>query len=656
MVELIWDGKYDRDGRKVAPVRVALPFQDIETVNESAQQRQLTLDRLTSGRDATWRNRLIWGDKKYVLPSLLPEFAGKVDLIYIDPPFATSQDFSFDAMIPDDPETEGDQSRTFPKQASILERKAYRDTWGVAPDERSRGVTERDKYIKWFYETAILLRDLLSETGVIYVHLDWHVGHYVKCVLDDVFGEEHFRNEIVWIYGGSGRGAKAIASQFPRNHDVIFVYSKTNVVTYNTQVVERRVRTDEAHRAGYRQDDDGRWFKTAPRGDYTDESVKALDAQGRIHRTRTGGIRIKYFLRSEVGFVVEDAVVGDAWTDIPDAMHLPDAERRSYATQKPEALLRRVIQTSCNEGDLVLDCFVGSGTTAIAAEGLNRRWIAADLGRFAIHTTRKGLLSLSGVRSFVVQNLGKYERQAWQQAEFGSPEDAAEREQRYRRFILDLYRATPIDGRSWLHGMKAGRMVHVGSVDAPVTQADVRAAAAELIRTTGTGDGAPARAALDILGWEFALEVNELAKQVAAEAGVDVAFRYIPREVLEKRAVEQGDIQFFELNALSVGHRVEGRTLKLWLRDFMMSPDGVPEDVMKGVTHWSQWVDYWAVDWDYRGDTFHNQWQSYRTKKDPKLETEVNHTYDSGGSYRVLVKVIDILGNDTTAVVQVEVP
>ncbi|NCC74198.1 MAG: site-specific DNA-methyltransferase, partial [Sphingobacteriia bacterium] len=168
MTELIWEGKY-KDGKKVAPVQIALPFQTIETVNESAQQRQKTLNFFSSEPNAQynkeWRNRLIWGDKKYVLPSLLPEFAGKVNLIYIDPPFNVGADFSFTANIADNPDTEDDEATTFVKQPSIIEQKAYRDTWG-------KGL---DSYMQWFYETAVMLRELLADDGSIYVHLDWHV-------------------------------------------------------------------------------------------------------------------------------------------------------------------------------------------------------------------------------------------------------------------------------------------------------------------------------------------------------------------------------------------------------------------------------------------------------------------------------------------------
>lgn len=376
-----------------------------------------------------------------------------------------------------------------------------------------------------------------------------------------------------------------------------------------------------------------------------------------------------------------------------------NGEFLGYKTQKPETLLERIIKLTSNEGDLVLDCFCGSGTTAAVAEKLNRRWIACDLGRFAIHTTRKRLLGIPGVKPFVVQNLGKYERQAWQAAEFATspstchseasssldneepasssqkqvphPRASAKvrndkvdgdalREQRkreanYRKFILELYHATPVSGHVWLHGVKGGRMVHVGAVDAPVTRADVNAIAAEVWKSAGKGPNAPQKPAVDILGWDFALEMNETAKEVAAQARVDAAFKKIPREVLEKKAVEQGDVHFFELGALSVDARVKKRELTLTLSDFVIPLDDVPAEVRGAIKHWSQMVDYWAVDWDFKEDTFHNQWQSYRTRKNLKLELSVKREYSEPGKYTVVVKVIDIPGNDTTKSLEIEV-
>jgi adenine-specific DNA-methyltransferase len=686
MTELIWDGKY-KDGKKQGPVRIALPFQTIETVNESAQDRLRTLELFAQGRQSEWRNRLIWGDKKYVLPSLLPEFAGKVNLIYIDPPFDTGADFSFTATIPDHPDSDNGDGTAFTKEPSILEQKAYRDTWG-------RGL---DSYLQWFYDAVVLLRELLSENGSIYVHMDWHVGHYAKVVLDEVFGPDCFVNQIVWkrsdAHSDIGQGAKHLG----KIYDAIFLYSKMpDLRTWNMQytplpnsTVERWYRhVEEGSGRRYNKADitgPGGAVKGNPVYEwkgiirawrFSKKRMAELEAEGRIVYSKSGMPYLKRYLDESKGVPLQDI-----WDDIAmiRGIHLA-SEAVGYKTQKPEALLERILKLSSNEGDLVLDCFVGSGTTAAVSEKLNRRWIACDLGRFATHTTRKRLLGIPGVKPFVVQNLGKYERQAWQVAEFPSNgknrlEERRQREGAYRKFILDLYHATPVSGYSWLHGTKAGRMVHVGAVDAPVTLADVKAIAKEVWKAAGasrgtgvppvgahgqdahaTGHGpAPTTAAVDILGWEFAFELNETAKQTAAESRVTVAFKKIPHEALDKKAVDQGDVKFFELGALSVDMEVHKRDVKLTLKDFAIPVDDIPIEVRKAIKHWSQLVDYWAVDWDYKGDTFHNQWQSYRTRKEPKIELNVSYIYPEPGKYTIVVKVIDILGNDTTKTLEVTV-
>jgi SAM-dependent methyltransferase len=372
------------------------------------------------------------------------------------------------------------------------------------------------------------------------------------------------------------------------------------------------------------------------------------EAEGRIYFPPKGGVpREKRFLDEQEG-----VPVSSVWTDIAPVNAVAQ-ERLGFPTQKPEALLERIIRASSKENDLVLDCFCGSGTAAAAAEKLGRLWIACDLSRFAIHTTRKRLLSIPGVRPFTVQNLGKYERQQWAGAEFGD-NLAAVRQRAYTEFILKLAGATPLHGYTWLHGVKAGRMIHAGAVDAPVSVGDVTQIAAEFKRAVGTGKDAPTTNAVDVLGWDFAFELNEVAKQQAAAANIQMRFLRIPRDVMDKRAVEQGDIHFFELAALSVEVKTNERDISLKLKDFVIPPDDVPEDARRAVKHWSQWIDYWAVDWDNHSDTFHNGWQSYRTRRDKSLALEIAHTYRDSGEYTIVVKVIDILGNDTTKSVKVK--
>lgn len=643
-VELVWDGKYDAEGRKCAPLRVALPFQTVETVNESVQERQRGLDALFSGgREGEWRNRLIWGDKKYVLPSLLQEFAGKVNLIYIDPPFATGDDFSFQVEI------DGEE---FTKEPSLMEQKAYRDTWG-------RGL---DGYLQWFYETASLMRDLLTEKGSIYVHLDYHVSHYVKAILDELFGADYFQNEVVW----KRQSAHSDAKRYGPVHDTILFYSKSATFTWNSQYEPlsadyidafftnidesgRRFSRGDLTAPGPRPNLEYEWRgHMPPRGRCWAVPRAKMDEYydaGKIFFPKSGIPRLKRYPEDSPGVPLQDM-----WSNVR-IIHNQSVERVGYPTQKPEALLERIIKASSNEADLVLDCFCGSGTTAAVAEKLNRRWITCDLGRFAIHTARKRLLSIPNVKPFVVQNLGKYERQAWQRDEFGA--DAAGLVEAYTRFILELYRAQPLNGFAWLHGLKAGRVVHVGAVDSPVTLADVKSILIEWRKNLGkTG---ARETGIDVLGWEFALDMNETAKQQAAEAGVDLRFLTIPREVLEKKAVEQGDIQFFELAALDVKETIKKRELSLTLANFIAPLEYVPQEIRQKISRWDAWIDYWAVDFNFKGDTFHNQWQSYRTRKNKKLELTAKHTYEAAGTYTVQVKVIDILGNDTTRTLKVEV-
>ena len=646
-VELRWDGKYDESGRKRAPLKINLPFQTVETVNESIQERQRSL--LSSGAsDAEWRNRLIWGDKRYVLPSLLAEFAGKINLIYIDPPFATGANFNFTYEI----EVEGEQ---FTKQPSMIEEKAYRDTWG-------KGL---DSYLQWFYETVTVLRELLHENGSIYVHLDYNVVHYAKAVLDEVFGVDNFINQLVWQRTNAHN---MNAKYFSRIHDTILFYAKTNSFIWNPQFVElspeqlKRYKPDEKGRLHTGQDltvsstsktRNFEWRGSRPPVNRawasSVEDLEKLWAEGRILTKQDGTPRLdgyKVFLDDSKG-----KRTTDLWLDVTRVGNTSD-ERLNYPTQKPESLLERIINASSNENDLVLDCFCGSGTTAAVAEKLNRRWITCDLGRFAIHTARKRLLSISGVKPFVVQNLGKYERQAWQKQSFG--EDAGQKVDAYVQFILRLYNAEPLHGFAWLHGLKSGKVVHIGAVDSPVTAADVRAIILEYRKNFGAVTGANNNT-IDVLGWDFALEMNESVVQQAAEAGVKIKPVRIPREVLESKAVEQGDIHFYELAALFVETAVKKKTLTVALKNFIAPRDYVPKEIEEriGAERWDAWIDYWAIDFDFKGDAFHNQWQSYRTRKNKKLELATTHVYEQPGVYQLQIKVIDILGNDTTKTVEV---
>lgn len=550
---------------------------------------------------AEWTNSLIWGDNKYILASLiagdpaigLEPLAGKVDLIYIDPPFASGQDFSYQVRVGDE---------TWRKEANLLEEKAYRDTWG-------KGM---ESYLAMMHERLTLARDLLSPTGSIYLHCDHRVSHYTRTLMEDLFGVEQFKNEIAWCYTGPSN----VMSWFPRKHDVILFYGASDKTQFNADAV--RIPYKELASGGQ---GGGQIFAEG----HNEERMEELRRIGKIPESW--------------------------WVDIIPLVRRNN-ERLNYPTQKPEALLERVIKASSNEGDLVLDFFAGSGTTPAVAEKLGRRWIGCDLSRYAIQVTRKRMLDIEGCRPFQLLNLGRYERRHWQVNVLNGDKPPERAAAEYYRFIVALYQAEAVGGHRHLHGRKAGRYVHVGPADAPVTRDETMDAVRECAANRIGG--------LDILGWEWELGLHDTIIGEARAEGVDVRLLVIPREVMDRRAGEKGDVQFHELAYLKTSLETSGMHVVVRLDDFIIpNPELVPDEVRSRIKKWSDYIDFWAVDWNYgaagEGDVFHNEWQTYRTRSAPALILlSEPHVYDAPGTRRILVKVIDIFGNDATQLREVE--
>jgi hypothetical protein len=337
-------------------------------------------------------------------------------------------------------------------------------------------------------------------------------------------------------------------------------------------------------------------------------------------------------------------------------------EKTGFKTQKPEALLERILEISSVEGQLVADFFCGSGTTLATAEKMGRRWIGCDLGRWSAHVTRKRLLAIEDCRPFEILNLGKYERQYWQGVTFGDSKDKTHTEKalyEYFAFILKLYGAQPVPGLSQIQGKKGRAMVHIGAVDAPVTFAEIDSAVDECAKLKQTE--------LHILGWEWEMGLagpNNTVRRpgpvqdIAKKKGIKLLLMHIPREVMEEQAAAKKDVQFFELAYLEAEVRQPKKLgVLLVLKDFVIAnTELIPEDVRSKVKKWSDYIDYWAVDWDFRDDTFMQGWVAYRTPKERKLPltSDVN-IYKKAGTYRILVKAIDIFGNDTSQSFSVEV-
>jgi adenine-specific DNA-methyltransferase len=639
--ELVWPGKYNEDGTLKEVPRVSLPFQVIERVNESRATReakkggvQQTLFDVWEGKEGDtfeegWRNKLIWGDNLLVMGSLLEKFAGKIDLIYIDPPFATGADFSFTAPI-------GESGDEIDKAQSIIEEKAYRDTWG-------RG---RDSWFEMIAPRLPVMRDLLSESGTLYVHVDWYVGHHLRPVLDDIFGEDNSLGEIVWAYG-SPSGGRASGAKLVKAHDFLLIYAKR----YGSH---KYTPAYLPYSEKYIND----WFR------HVDPEGRRYQKRQRIDKETGKRYWEKQYLDESKG-----VPASTVWSDIQQVYADPRAykigmssEITGFATQKPEKLLERIIAISSNPGDLVADFFCGSGTTLAVAEKLGRRWIGCDLGRWAIHVTRKRLLEIPNCRPFEVLNLGKYERQYWQGVTFGGKKDKSATERalyEYLAFILKLYGAQPVAGMAHLHGKKGKAMVHIGAVDAPVTIDEVNQALDECVALKQTE--------LHVLGWEWEMGLagpnNDVRKgspmhDIARQKGVKLLLLQIPREVMEQQAAEKGDVRFFELAYFEAKiSKPKKLTVQVELTDFATpNADLIPEDVRNKIKKWSDYIDYWAVDWDFQNDTFMQGWVAYRTRKERKLPlvSEPN-TYEKPGKYRILVKVIDIFGNDTSHAFDVEV-
>jgi adenine-specific DNA-methyltransferase len=646
------------NGRKEDTTNIALPFHSIEHIDEPRKEKEKAQATMFEtdfrGRQLKgWTNKLIWGDNKLILSSLANgplrdeiEKEGGLKLIYIDPPFAVGSDFGFNIEIGEE---------TVEKKQSIIEEIAYRDTWG-------KGISS---YLTMMYERIKLMHNLLAVDGSIYLHCDWRVSYYLRLLLDDVFGNNHFINEIAWCTTGASR----VEKNYPRKHDTILYYSKSSKYSFNK------------------------------------DDIRIPYAEGSIDRANrnviaTGGMNFESIELNADGKVPEDF-----WLDIQRAARYP-GENVGYPTQKSEKLLERIIKASSNEGDLIADFFCGSGTTATVAEKLGRKWITTDLGRFSVHTARKRLIGVqrelqeSGkdFRAFELLNLGKYERQFFMDDLTNGKRKA--KEDLYIDLILEAYKAKRIDGHATLHGNKAGRFINVGPLDVPVTQSRLMDIFEECRQKLYTQ--------VDVLGFEFEMGLTPQFIQELKEKGVSVTLKYIPKDVFDKRAVEKGQVKFFDVAYLNTKEKVKGKSITIELTDFVthytqddieelqqsmragskvVIEDGqifkIEKDKNGIITrtvltkNWFDWIDYWAIDFDYLSRKeiikikkedgtieeqwtgnylFENEWQSFRTKKTPIFEfTSIAHEYKISGKYKVMVKVVDILGIDTSKIIEIDI-
>lgn len=655
--ELVWEGKYDEFGnrRELDIARLAVPLQRIETIDEPlarAQAQGDLFDPAKAHRD-DYRNALVWGDNKVCLGSLLDTFRSSVRLIYIDPPFNKNEDFTLNIDL-------GEGKSSIRKDQSLIEMVAYRDIWG-----RDLG-----SYLQMLYERLSLMRDLLTDDGSIYVHCDQGINSFVRLIMDDIFGRENFRTEIVW----KRTSAHADSASYGNVHDLILFYSKTTTpywsnpkTEYEEWYVERYYRyTDKDGRrfmsdnlsasglsgGGYHyawKGKDGYWRCPI-------STMQRLDQEGRIFYTKNGVPRLKRYLDK-----MEGRPVQSLWDDILPVVSWSD-EETGYATQKPEALLERMITASSAEGDIVADFFCGSGTTLAAAERLGRRWIGSDLGRFAIHTSRKRMIELQRelhaagkpYRSFDVYNLGRYERQWWQKEALKGADDE------HRKLVLRFFRAEELTQTAspLLHGRKGTAFVHVDGIDSIFSRGEV-VSVAEAVKAAGGRE-------VHCLAWDFEMDIRQMVAAVQAEHGVKVRLHRIPREIMERNRTEVPP--FFEVALLEAApvYRKNGKGEKavdIKLVNFLPSLTEVPSKELealqeRAVESGFDFIDFWAVDFDWKpGQPFNHHWQDYRTRKDRSLKTvsDAEFVYPSGSKHTACVKVVDVFGCDTSITVEIDI-
>jgi len=514
----------------------------------------------------TWLNRLIYGDNLLVMQALLtgdeqsnlPSMRGKIDLIYIDPPFDSKADYRTKITLP---------GIDIEQKPTVIEQFAYADTW-------KDGTVS---YLKMMYPRLSLMKELLSEKGSIFVHIDWHVGHYVKIILDEIFNKENFVNEIIWSYDWGGRGE----TEFAKKHDNIYLYQKSN----------------------------NRYF---------DGYSVAVPYQTQIEGRKNPLVSEEKFNRGKIPT--------DVWNI--GIVHAVGKERLNYNTQKPEALLERIIKSSSKKDSIVADFFAGTGTMAAVAEKLNRRWIVTDIGKPATMIIRKRMID-NEAKPFMFHSVGDYQKEAFGSAKL------------FRRIgdlshvVLQLYGAIPFPdadnpNRNLGYIKSSNTLVMVDSPNKVTGSPTVRKASE--LRSSFMGGGWNK---VILLGWNFAYDIATAIQEIADDK---LEVLVIPPDLIDKlktkksykTLIDQGKIRFSSLQYLTIkpvkkepsGDGYEKLTITL-NEYVLLSPDNVPLDD-KSREKLQQvikkdplaLIEYWSVDPDYDHQMFRSRWQDYRENRE----------------------------------------
>lgn len=596
-----------------------------------------------------WFNRLIYGDNIFVMQALLngdektglPSMRGAIDLIYIDPPFDSKADYRTQITLPN-----GD----IEAKPAVIDQFAYSDTW-------KDGTVS---YLEMLYPRLMLMRDLLSDNGSIYVHIDWRIEHYLKVILDDIFGKTNFKNSIVWKRD-TMRGAKAVANQYGRNHDVILYYSKSPDFIFNRQYIPY---SEDYIKSMFTYKDEKGIYRLQPKGTRSAESMAEFEKQGRVVVSKTGVVNIKFYLDDMKGIALDDV-----WCDVSNVQGTSN-ENLNYATQKPEKLLERIIKASSNENSIVADFFGGSGTTATVAEKLGRRWITSDIGKPSCMIMRKRMID-NDAKPFLYHAIGDYQREAF----MASHDSGMKRISDLARVVMNLYGAKPFIGDDVPanYGQMGRTLVIVDSPNKVTSAATINNA----IKARESFMGGWNK--VIVLGWNFSFDI---AQKIQDMDKSQLEVLVIPPDLLDllkkkdyRDLVESGRVRFSSLQYLTVKKPIvvksvtepDKEDITIELDNYvLLSPDVLPLDdknkeLVQNViaNNPLDLIEYWSIDPNYDGTTFRSVWQDYRenTENDGdalRVVHSAKMTVEPVKNRKICIKAVDVFGFESQCVVEVK--
>jgi adenine specific DNA methylase Mod len=619
-----------------------------------------------------WLNRLVYGDNLLALQALLAgdvqtgmsSMRGKIDLIYIDPPFDSKADYRTKIHLP---------ATDIEAKPTVIEQHAYSDTW-------KNGTVS---YLEMMVPRLILMRELLSEQGSIYVHIDWHVGHYVKIILDEIFGKDNLLNEIIWM-----KTKPKSSTSTGKVHDTLYWFAKNKSVSKVNMVYTDH--SEEYVKNTYKyEDENGKygWVtldapgqgeprifgeKTIPpptgrHWAWTQEKISEEFTKGNIKIGNTGGAvyQKRYFDKTE------GQVIGSLWIDKDVRIGLMKSSKEyvNYDTQKPERLLRRVIDSATNEDSIIADFFAGSGTTGAVAEKLGRKWIMSDLGKPACMVMRKRLID-QDAKPFLYQSIGDYQKEQFEKSAFRTIGDLS-------HVIINLFGALPFplqEGVSNNLGYikQSKTLVFVDSPSKMTGYNTLKKAQELRAGFMGGWDK------IVVLGWNFVTDIGKVLENIKDDK---LEVLVIPPDLLDQlktkasyqKLIKTGKLKFSSLQYLTIKpikieHKEEKDIIEVELDNYMLlSPDALPLD-QKNKEKLEKvmgddplaLIEYWSIDPDYDGETFRSKWQDYRQNtfndEDPyrvvkKAKLEVPKVK---GKRTVCVKAVDVFGFESVAVREVK--